>query len=164
MEERMGKGPTSQRIARKLPAGTNDWSQWNVESEASIVARMLVYFGAGYGVQMQADGQAPTCGPDSPPDFAISRSHADLTIFFNRLLESTQKHYGEIKGDDGLQKQIERAAYCHGILARQQVTADHNVDKSEPLKLSFDQIYLTLKDAQAAYCKKGGGGGPVCDF
>jgi hypothetical protein len=142
--------------AKKLPKAKIQMSTRELKA-AAIVGQVLVHFGAGYGAQRESEN------PTAPlPNSPIFTKPTDLARFHHKLLESTFRNLSIINWGTNtpLRDQITKAAFHHGVLARQRVVADGTTT------LSYMQIIETLKTVQANFCpgSGGAGGGPVCDF
>lgn len=126
---------------------------------SAIVAQVLTHFGAGYGAQRQTEpGQAA-----APAAQQIFAAPIDLAAFHFLLLDSVVRNFQSLLWDINQPGRdlICKAAFQHGVLARQQVVAD--ADGTDRLVLL--QILATLKTIQKTICNaKGAGGGMVCDF
>lgn len=125
------------------------------QKAARIVGHVLVHFGAGYGAQRQTET------PAAPPaNLPIFQKPSDLATFHFMLLESTVRNFAALNWESNapLRDQVTRAAFKHGMQARQKVVADGTGT------LKIDQIITTLRAVQASDCPPGTGGGPICDF
>ena len=122
----------------------------------AIVAQVLVHFGAGYGAERQNE----TPG-EEPANAEIFSDPTVIANFYGMLLQSTIDHFFEVQWDaPPVRETVLKAAFTHGVLARQRVVADSSVT------LNLIQILQTLVEVQEDFCPgvPGAGGGPICRF
>src|SRR6516225_9256273 len=114
------KSSTSKKSAVKKPKAKIHLPSRELKA-AAIVGQVLVHFGAGYGAQCQSVN--PTAPPSNTPIFTAP---IDLATFHHNLLKSTIKNLSKIQWDTNvpLRDQINKAAFHHGVLARQRVVTD----------------------------------------
>jgi hypothetical protein len=124
---------------------------------SAIVGHVMVHFGAGYGAQRQSE--TPNT---APANAQIFQNPSDARSFHLLLLDSVIRNFNTINWDlnPGTRNNVLRAAFDHGVLARQRVVQDGTTT------LTFAQIMSTLRQIQTSHCPNPGaaGGGDVCDF
>ena len=154
----MAKKKMRKAKKRHVPAASHfvSTSQTLAEQVSSIVAQVLVHFGAGYMAERQTEAGAA----NPPANMQIFQKLSDFNGFHFLLTESTARRFAELNWatNQPLRDQVFDAAFEHGARCRRAVVADGTVT------LKLKQILIELEWIQANMCPGGPGGGPICDF